>query len=67
MGGSAEKRAGYREALLNFNFREVSFSSRSNAKIIFKRSVAGKKSTSVGHLGINPVRRKSNIFHESMD
>lgn len=36
VGGSAERGAGYMQALLNFNFRKVSFSSRSNIKITFK-------------------------------
>lgn len=45
VGGGAEKRAGYMQALLNFNFRKVSFSSRSDAKIALKGRVAGKRVT----------------------
>lgn len=52
VGGGAEKRAGYMQALLNFNFRKVSFSSRSDIKIIFKGRGAEKECCSDGLLRI---------------
>lgn len=58
MGGRAEKRADYIWAVLNLNFIKVSFSSRSNAKIIFKGREP-ENPLSVGPLGINPLDRKA--------
>lgn len=44
VGGGVEKKAGYREVLLNFNFREVRFFlSRSNVKNNLQRRSGGVK------------------------
>lgn len=64
MGGSVGKRASYREALLNFNFREVSFSSRSNVKITFKGRVCleKKRQTLWDCWGLNLSQEKAPYF-----
>lgn len=63
VGGSAGKRAGYREAVLNFNFKEVSFSSRLNVKTTFEGRVAGKKSDSLQDCwGLTTAQKRRHIL-----